>query len=112
MSNTVTSDNAESFGSFGQFRKTAISRISEFTMPPGTTYQTPEGLRAEDEETRIAFDSQGGVYPIRESVFRETYAPHIPECRSCHHREHPGRVCNAGRGECQCEQPQAPEVGR
>lgn len=58
---------------FGEYRKTATTRISEFTVPPGTPFQTPEGLKAEDEPCRVAFDSQGGVYPIRESVFRETF---------------------------------------
>lgn len=69
----ITPQNAEEQGEFGTYRKTALSKISRFTMPPGTTFETPEGLKAEDEETRIAFDSQGGVYPIRESVFQETY---------------------------------------
>jgi hypothetical protein len=69
----ITPENAAEQGEFSTYRKTALSRISNFTVAPGTTYQTPEGLKAEDEETRIAFDSQGGVYPIRESVFRETY---------------------------------------
>lgn len=105
MSDTVTSDNAAALGEFGPFRKTATTRISLFTVPPGTSFQTPEGLRAEDEECRIAFDVQGGVYPIRESVFRASYVEDIPACSSCHHREHEGRVCNAGRGECRCGEP-------
>lgn len=58
---------------FGSYRKIQATSISEFTVPPGTPFETPEGLKAEDEECRIAIDSQGGVYPIRESVFRETY---------------------------------------
>lgn len=70
---TITGENAESLGEFGQFKKVGLSKISLFTVPPGTTFQTPEGLRAEDEECRIAFDIQGGVYPIRESVFARTY---------------------------------------
>jgi hypothetical protein len=70
----ITSENARSFGSFAPHRKTTLTEISTFTVPPATPYETPEGLKAEDEETRIAFDSQGGVYPIRESVFAETYA--------------------------------------
>lgn len=69
----VTPENAEALGEFGTFRKTALSRVSKFTVPPGTPFETPEGLKAEDEECRVAFDSQGGVYPIRESVFCETY---------------------------------------
>lgn len=69
----ITSQNAEHQGEFGYYRKRVLSRISNFTVPPGTPFETPEGLKAEDEETRIAFDSQGGVYPIRESVFQETY---------------------------------------
>lgn len=71
----ITSDNAEARGTFSEYRKTATTRISDFTVPPGVPYRTPEGLRAEDEDTRIAFDVQGGVYPIRESVFRVSYAP-------------------------------------
>jgi hypothetical protein len=70
---TVTPDNAASLGEFGQFRKTALSTISAFTVPAGTRFKTPEGLYAEDEECRIAFDTQGGVYPIRESVFQQSY---------------------------------------
>jgi hypothetical protein len=72
---TITPQNAENHGEFGQFRKTALSRISNFTVPAGTRFETPEGLHAEDEEARIAFDAQGGVYPIRESVFQSTYEP-------------------------------------
>jgi hypothetical protein len=59
---------------FGLYRKTALTRISDRVYPPGTVYQTPEGLKAEDEETRCAIDAHGGVYPIRESVFRMTYS--------------------------------------
>lgn len=73
MAETITPENAEGYGEFGSYRKTAVSRISTFTVPPGTPFETPEGLKAEDEETRIAFDAQGGVYPIRESVFQATY---------------------------------------
>lgn len=77
----ITAENAETMANlggrgqvgFGEFRKIGTTKISRFTVPPGVPYSTPEGLKAEDEETRIAFDSQGGVYPIRESVFRETY---------------------------------------
>ena len=74
----VTRDSAQQLGAFSLFRKATLTRISVFTVPPGTTFETPEGLRAEDEECRIAFDSQGGVYPIRESVFRETYVTGEP----------------------------------
>ena len=71
----ITGENATERGEFGQYRKTALSTISNFTVPAGTRFKTPEGLHAEDEEARIAFDTQGGVYPIRESVFRESYEP-------------------------------------
>ena len=70
----ITSATAETMGTFSEHRKVATTRISDFTVPPGIPYQTPEGLRAEDEPTRIAFDVQGGVYPIRESVFVASYA--------------------------------------
>ena len=75
MSEPVTPQNAAGLGEFGQFRKVATTRISLFTVPPGTPFETPEGLKAEDEECRVAFDVQGGVYPIRESVFQQSYAP-------------------------------------
>jgi hypothetical protein len=75
MNGPVTAETAETMGTFSEHRKIATTRISDFTVPPGVPYQTPEGLRAEDEETRIAFDVQGGVYPIRESVFKASYAP-------------------------------------
>lgn len=58
---------------FGAFVKKGSTKISEFTVPAGTRFKTPEGLHAEDEECRVAFDAQGGVYPIRESIFKETY---------------------------------------
>lgn len=73
----ITSENVQAF-EFKEYRKKVLSRISTFTVPAGTSFETPEGLKAEDEETRIAFDSQGGVYPIRESVFQETYEE-VPE---------------------------------
>jgi hypothetical protein len=82
---TVTSENAATLGKFGEYVKIAKTRISEFTVPAGTTFVTPEGLRAEDEECRIAFDVQGGVYPIRESVFQKSYVPE--RLRSVSHRE-------------------------
>jgi hypothetical protein len=69
----ITKDNALEQGAFGFYRKTAVTRVSNFTVPAGTQFETPEGLKAEDEECRIAFDVQGGVYPIRESVFKESY---------------------------------------
>lgn len=72
----VTAENAEEWAEgFAEFRKQGTTRISTSTVAPGVSFETPEGLKAEDEPCRIAFDSQGGVYPIRESVFKETYAP-------------------------------------
>ena len=56
-----------------EYRKKVLTSISDATFPPGTVYQTPEGLRAEDEDTRCAWDVQGGIYPIRESVFQASY---------------------------------------
>ena len=75
MTDHITRWNAIERGKFSEYRKLATTWISDFTVAPGVSYATPEGLRAEDEETRIAFDVQGGVYPIRESVFRASYAP-------------------------------------
>lgn len=69
----VTPYNAREFSTFGDFRKKTLTQISHTTVPPGTAFETPEGLKAEDEPCRIAFDAQGGVYPIRESVFQATY---------------------------------------
>jgi uncharacterized membrane protein len=60
-------------GSFGEYRKATLTRISDAVYPPGVVYATPEGLRAEDEATRCAVDVQGGIYPIRVSVFEATY---------------------------------------
>lgn len=72
MPDPITADNLPE-GDYGLYRKTTLTRASDFTVPAGTPFVTPEGLRAEDEECRIAIDSQGGVYPIRASVFDETY---------------------------------------
>lgn len=58
---------------FAPYRKRVLTFISTTTVPAGTVFQTPEGLKAEDEECRIAFDIQGGIYPIRESVFLASY---------------------------------------
>ena len=69
----LTPEYARSSTTFTEYRKRTLTPISDITFPPGTIYQTPEGLRAEDEETRAAFDVQGGIYPIRESVFQATY---------------------------------------
>lgn len=71
----VTPDSAADLGEFANFVKLGVTKISTFTVPPNTVFETPEGMKAEDEEARIAFDIQGGVYPIRESVFREVYVP-------------------------------------
>lgn len=69
----LDAERAHNSTTFTEYRKRTLTPISDITFPPGTVYQTPEGLRAEDEETRAAFDVQGGIYPIRESVFRATY---------------------------------------
>ena len=63
---------------FTEYRKKLLTSISDITFPPGTVYQTPEGLRAEDEETRCAFDVQGGIYPIRESGFQASFEQLTP----------------------------------
>jgi len=73
MSEPLTAGEALHRSTFTEYRKTALTPISDITYPPGTVFQTPEGLRAEDEDTRAAFDVQGGIYPIRESVFRASY---------------------------------------
>ena len=70
----ITSLNARQMGQFARHQKKTTTIISDFTVPPGTPFETPEGLKAEDEPCRIAFDIQGGVYPIRESVYRATYS--------------------------------------
>ena len=70
---TITRSNALSQGKFGRFSKKVSTVISYFMVPAGTSFDTPEGLKAEDEPCRIAFDTQGGVYPIRESVFQASY---------------------------------------
>lgn len=74
----LTAGDALAVTGFTECRKTALTPISDITFPPGTVYQTPEGLRAEDEETRCAFDVQGGIYPIRESVFQASYEAALP----------------------------------
>ena len=74
MSEPLTATDVLRLSGFTEYRKTALTPISDRSFPPGTVYQTPEGLRAEDEETRCAFDVQGGIYQIRESVFAASYA--------------------------------------
>jgi hypothetical protein len=69
----VTAGIADELGEYADYRKIVLTRISLFTVPPGTAFMTPEGLRAEDEACRVAFDVDGGVYPIRESVFQASY---------------------------------------
>lgn len=71
----ITAESAKEGFVFAPHRKTTLTQISVSTVPPGTPFETPEGLKAEDEECRVAFDSQGGVYPIRESIYQETYEP-------------------------------------
>ncbi len=69
----LTAADASALSGFTEYRKKLLTSISDSTFPAGTIYATPEGLRAEDEETRCAFDVQGGIYPIRESVFQASY---------------------------------------
>ena len=45
MSEIITADEARRLSGFSTYRKTALTSISDRTFPPGTTYQTPEGLR-------------------------------------------------------------------
>lgn len=69
----VTPGVADEMGEYAEHRKIALTRISLFTVPPGTTFMTSEGLTSENEPCRIAFDVAGNVYPIRESVFQASY---------------------------------------
>ena len=69
----LTAAAAINLSGFSEYRKKLLTSISDITFPIGTVYQTPAGLRADDEETRCAFDVQGGIYPIRESVFQASY---------------------------------------
>ena len=69
----LTAADALAQSGFTEYRKKLLTSISDIRFPPGTVYQTPEGLRTDDEETRCAFDVQGGIYPIRESVFQASY---------------------------------------
>lgn len=71
----LTAESAKALTEFSLYRKAARTLISDRTFPPGTVYETPEGLRAEDEDTRAALDVQGGIYPIRVSVFKASYVP-------------------------------------
>jgi hypothetical protein len=80
---------------FTEYRKHDLTRISDLTFPPGTVYQTPEGPSAKDEETRAAFDAQGGLYPIRESVFRATYELALPVGPSAKEGERPAPAIDA-----------------
>jgi hypothetical protein len=73
VSDPLTVADAMRRSGFSLYQKTARTLISDITFPPGTVYDTPEGLRAEDEETRAALDARGGIYPIREAIFRATY---------------------------------------
>jgi hypothetical protein len=67
----ITVDNLPA-GEFGLYRKTALTSASNFTVPAGTTVQTPEGPLTAYEESRVAL-STDGVYLIAESVFQQTY---------------------------------------
>jgi hypothetical protein len=74
MAAPLTAATVKARSIFSLYRKTALTSISDAVFPPGTVFSTPEGLLAEDEPVRAAMDVQGGVYPIRESVFRASYA--------------------------------------
>ena len=69
----VTPSNSTTFGPFVPHRKKGLTLISLETVPPGTAFMTPEGLNADDEPCHIAYDVNGGVYPIRHSVYEATY---------------------------------------
>jgi hypothetical protein len=102
MTDPLTPGAAMAESAFSLYRKKTLTSISDRTYPPGTVYETPEGLRAEDEETRCAFDAQGHIYPIRESVFRATYAPEpgrLPTrlvCPLCGGGDHSGHTMADG----------------
>ncbi len=58
---------------FAYCRKKVLTPISETKVPAGTEVETLEGWFKCAEESRIAVDSQGNIYPIAESIYQNDY---------------------------------------
>lgn len=72
-SGPVWRETYEELGSFGLFRKTALTEISEYVVVAGTPIQLPDGsLETPDHPYRVARDELG-IYPIAESVFQKGF---------------------------------------
>ncbi len=63
-------------GDYGLYAERAVPgvvhRISEFTVPAGTTFAAPWGACAPDEPSRVAYNEHG-VFPVIEASFAAIY---------------------------------------
>lgn len=68
----INKDDATAFH-YQRYRKKGTTEISDEVIPAGTKVATLEGDYRCSEQSRIARDVKGNVYPIAESVFSESY---------------------------------------
>jgi hypothetical protein len=68
----ITTDDKYLF-TFSEYRKKGTTQLSDQTVPKGQKVDTPEGEYTCWEDSRIAIDADGKVYPVAVSVFEKSY---------------------------------------
>lgn len=68
----VTKDDAARY-TFAEYRKVGTTNLSNELLPVGTRVETLEGEYICAEPSRLAIDAAGNVYPVAESIFRQSY---------------------------------------
>jgi hypothetical protein len=58
---------------FAEYEKVGRTKLSHEVLPVGTKVETFEGEYTCAEPSRLALDVNGNVYPVAESVFKQSY---------------------------------------
>ncbi len=70
----ITKDDVSLFD-FDEYRKVGTTKLSRQVLSTGTRVQTLEGEYVCAEESRLAIDASGNVYPVANSIFEKSYEP-------------------------------------
>src|SRR4051794_1183520 len=58
---------------FDEYEKQGKTKLSREILPVGTQVETLEGVYTCSEESRLAIDASGNVYPVANSIFEKSY---------------------------------------
>ncbi len=68
----ITKADASRF-TFDEYRKVGTTKLSREVLAAGEKVATLEGEYTCAEDSRLAIDAAGNVYPVAESIFRKSY---------------------------------------